>query len=156
MNLILFGAPGSGKGTQAVVLAERLKIKRISLGDILRQEVKQETELGKEVKSYMEKGLLVPDSLVQRVIEENLDSNGFVLDGYPRNLSQAKTLDEIFSKNNITLDTCIYLDVDKQLIVDRLKALGRLDDFEELAPIKDWSTDRAGGPRKVVREDVQL
>ncbi len=120
MRVILFGSPGSGKGTQAMLLADSLGVRKISLGDILREEVKKESNLGQEVKSYMERGVLVPDELVSRVIEENIDQEGFLLDGYPRNLSQARKLDEILNKNNSDVDIVIYLDIDQQIIVDRL------------------------------------
>ena len=120
MKVILFGAPGSGKGTQAVMLAKELSLKKISLGDILREEVKKESSLGQEVKSYMEKGLLVPDELVSRVIEESIDSKDFILDGYPRNLAQAQKLEEILKKKNTDMDVFVYLNVDEQTIVDRL------------------------------------
>lgn len=120
MKIVLFGAPGSGKGTQAVVLSEHYRLKKISLGDILRDEVKKASALGNEVKSYMEKGLLVPDELVSRVIEENISDSDFILDGYPRNVNQAKVLDGIFQKKNITSYTFLYLDVDEQAITERL------------------------------------
>ncbi len=120
MRVILFGSPGSGKGTQATLLADFLGVRKISLGDILRGEVKKDSSLGQEVKSYMERGALVPDELVSRVIEENVDSSGFLLDGYPRNLDQAKRLDEILSKKNSNIDKVVYLDIDQQTIVDRL------------------------------------
>lgn len=120
MRVILYGAPGSGKGTQAVMLAQSLDLRKISLGDILREEVKKESSLGQEVKSYMEKGLLVPDELVSRVIEENIDSTGFLLDGYPRNLAQAKKLEEILTKKSTGIDAFVYLFVDEDTIVDRL------------------------------------
>jgi len=120
VKIILFGAPGSGKGTQAIVLSEHYKLKRISLGDIFREEVKKDSSLGKEVKSYMEKGLLVPDALVSKVIEENLNEENFILDGYPRNLNQAKTLDKILEKKGESVDAFIYLEVDEPTILERL------------------------------------
>ncbi|MCK9614527.1 MAG: adenylate kinase [Candidatus Omnitrophica bacterium] len=120
MKIILFGAPGSGKGTQAIALSEHYKLKRISLGDIFREEVKKDSPLGKEVKSYMEKGLLVPDILVSKVIEENLNEENFILDGYPRNLNQAKTLDKILVKKGASIDAFIYLEVDEPTILERL------------------------------------
>lgn len=121
MNIVLFGAPGSGKGTQATVLASELNLQVISLGDILRQEVKNESELGKEVKNYMQKGLLVPDQLVARVIEEFISkTNGFILDGFPRTLGQAKTLDEIMQKQKTNIDAVLYFQVDEETIVSRL------------------------------------
>ncbi len=120
MNIILFGAPGSGKGTQVVLLEKYFHSPRISLGDILRQEVKKDNPLGQEVKSYMEKGLLAPDELVSRVIEANLGQDGFILEGYPRNLSQAKHLKGILEKKKQKVDFFIYLDVDEETIVSRL------------------------------------
>ena len=120
MKLIIFGAPGSGKGTQAKVISEGFNLKRICLGDILRQEVKKTSDLGQAVKSYMEKGLLVPDELVLQVIEEYIDASGFILDGYPRNLNQAKELDAILEKHNVEINAFIYLDVDEATITDRL------------------------------------
>jgi len=120
VKIILFGAPGSGKGTQAIVLSENYKLKRISLGDIFREEVKKDSPLGKEVKNYMEKGLLVPDTLVSKVVEENLNEENFILDGYPRNLNQAKTLDAILEKKGANIDAFIYLEVDEPTILERL------------------------------------
>jgi len=120
MRVILFGSPGSGKGTQATLLADFLGVRKISLGDILRGEVKKDSGLGQEVKSYMERGTLVPDELVSRVIEENVDNSGFLLDGYPRNLDQAKRLEEILTRRNSNIDKVVYLDIDQQTIVDRL------------------------------------
>ena len=120
MKIILFGAPGSGKGTQATVLSEHFKLRRISLGDIFREEVKKDSALGKEVKNYMEKGLLVPDSLVSRVVEDNVNEDNFLLDGYPRNVNQAKTLDEILKKQGNDIDVFINLEVDEKTIIDRL------------------------------------
>jgi adenylate kinase len=120
MKVILFGAPGSGKGTQAIVLSDYFKLKRISLGDIFREEVKKGSPLGQEVKSYMEKGLLVPDDLVSRVVEENINEEDFVLDGYPRNISQAITLKDILSKKGKNIDVFLYLDVNEKTIIERL------------------------------------
>lgn len=120
MKMILFGAPGSGKGTQATVLSDYFKLRRISLGDIFREEVKKDSVLGREVKNYMEKGLLVPDELVSRVVEENVNGDNFLLDGYPRNLNQAKTLDEILKKQGKDIDIFINLEVDEKTIIERL------------------------------------
>jgi len=120
MNVVLFGAPGSGKGTQADKISKLLSIKKISLGDLLRKEVKEESALGKEVKNYMDKGMLAPDELVSRVIEQNLNDSGFLLDGYPRNLQQAEKLDDILSQQNKILDICIYFIVGQQAVIDRL------------------------------------
>ncbi len=120
MKAIIFGSPGSGKGTQAVILSEYLKIKKISLGDILREEVKKGSELGKEVKNFVEKGILVSDELVSRVIEENIKIDSFLLDGYPRNLKQAQHLEKTLAKNNKKLDYLIYLNIDEKTVEERL------------------------------------
>jgi adenylate kinase len=119
-RLILFGSPGSGKGTQAVMLSEHLKLSHISLGDILRTEVKRDSELGRKVKNYMEQGKLVPDELVSSVVESNLNNGGFILDGYPRNFSQAQKLEQILQDKDVDLDAVIYLHIDQKIIVDRL------------------------------------
>ncbi len=120
MKIILFGAPGSGKGTQSTVLCDYFKLRRISLGDIFREEVKKDSELGREVKNYMEKGLLVPDELVSRIVEENVSGDNFLLDGYPRNINQAKTLEAILKKQGNDIDVFINLEVDEKTIIDRL------------------------------------
>jgi adenylate kinase len=120
MRLILLGAPGSGKGTQAYSISDYFKIKRISLGDLLREEVHRETDLGKQVKQYMEAGVLVPDQTVSLVIAHNLDQEGFVLDGYPRNISQGKTLDEILKEKKLQLDVALFLDVKESIVIERL------------------------------------
>jgi len=121
MKMVLFGAPGSGKGTQAKELSEHYNINKISLGDILREEVKKNSPLGNTVKGYMERGVLVPDDVVAKVIEENIGGESFILDGYPRNLNQAMYLDNILSKKNTALDVALYLDVDSQTIIKRLQ-----------------------------------
>jgi len=120
MRLILFGAPGSGKGTQADLISNFYKIKKIVLGDILREEVLRNSELSEEIKKYMFKGLLVPDDLVSSVVEKNINDNDFVLDGYPRNLKQAMDLERIFSNKNISYDAFIYLEIDKETMINRL------------------------------------
>ena len=127
-RIVLLGPPGAGKGTQAKILAERLKISHISTGDLLRDNVKSGTDLGKEAKDYMERGLLVPDELVARMLMQRFDQpdirKGFILDGYPRNISQAKTLQEILNKRKLELDFVIYLDASVSVIIQRLS--GRL------------------------------
>jgi adenylate kinase len=150
MRLILLGAPGSGKGTQAKTLSEYYKTKRISLGDILREEVKKGTDLGKKVKGYMEKGVLVPDDIVSLVIEENIDRDGFIIDGYPRNISQAQNLDDILNKKGSNLDTAIYLDVNESIVIKRLsgrrvcKACGANFHIENMPPKRPGICDLCG------------
>ncbi|MCG2714050.1 MAG: adenylate kinase [Candidatus Omnitrophica bacterium] len=128
MYLVLLGPPGAGKGTQAKRLAQSLGLPHISTGDILRQNVKDNTDLGKQAKGIMEKGLLVGDDLVAKMLDERFNNpdikKGFILDGYPRTLSQAKTLDEILSHKNISVDLVIYLNTSDAVIITRLT--GRL------------------------------
>lgn len=128
MQIILLGPPGAGKGTQAKVLAERLILPHISTGDILRQNVSRTTALGKKAKDFMNKGALVPDELVTEMITERINQpdikNGFLLDGYPRNINQAKALEGILKERNIVIDLVIYLDTSEPIIIERLS--GRL------------------------------
>jgi len=121
MKMIIFGAPGSGKGTQAKDLAQHYSIKKISLGDILREEVKKGSSLGNVVKDYMQRGVLVPDEVVEEVIEENIGNENFILDGYPRNINQAVYLDDMLSKKGTALNIAVYLDVDEQTVIRRLE-----------------------------------
>jgi len=128
MRIILLGPPGAGKGTQAKSLAERLGLAHISTGDILRQNVKEGTRLGKEAKDFMERGLLVPDALMGKMLLERFSQSdikkGFILDGYPRNLAQARTLEDIFKQKNLDVDLAVYLDSSDSVIIQRLS--GRL------------------------------
>ncbi|MDD5108924.1 MAG: adenylate kinase [Candidatus Omnitrophica bacterium] len=128
MYLVLLGPPGAGKGTQAKRLAQRLSLPHISTGDILRQNVKDGTALGKQAKGIMDKGLLVSDDLVAKMLDERFNNpdikKGFILDGYPRTLSQAKTLDEILSKKKLAVDLVVYLNTSDEVIIKRLT--GRL------------------------------
>ncbi len=121
MKLILFGPPGAGKGTQAKLLAQRFKIPHISTGDILRNEVKNNTDIGKNAKGFMEAGGLVPDSLVTEMVKNRMSrkdlGKGFILDGFPRTQSQAKALDEILKTG---IDRAIYLSTSEKVVVQRL------------------------------------
>ena len=149
-NIVLFGAPGSGKGTQAPDLAKKFDVAVVSLGDILRKEVKEGSSLGLEVKGYMEKGLLVPDELVARVIENNLSDKGFILDGYPRNLAQAQKLDAILAAKKCTIDAFIYFEIDEATMVARLsnrrvcKKCNALYHLVNMPPKKDGRCDKCG------------
>jgi len=124
MIIILFGPPGAGKGTQAEILSSELKILNISTGDILRKNVKEDTTLGKTAKSYMDKGQLVPDQLVTDMVSDRLTkedtNNGFILDGYPRNTSQAEALDQILNQTKRAVDIAFYLETNKDVAVKRL------------------------------------
>jgi len=122
--VILFGPPGSGKGTQGKMIAEEIGIPHIATGDIMRQAISDGTELGLKVKEFVGKGLLVPDEIVIQIIEERLKKddtkNGFILDGFPRTIAQAVALDELFQKINIQHYKVIWLDVPDEEIVKRI------------------------------------
>lgn len=124
MKLVLLGPPGAGKGTQATGIAEKYAIPHISTGDIFRYNIKNETELGREVKSYLDQGALVPDTLTVRIVKDRLNqadcANGFLLDGFPRTIAQAEALDESLSEQNETLDAVINIDVQKEVLITRL------------------------------------
>ncbi|MBI5194737.1 MAG: adenylate kinase [Nitrospirae bacterium] len=124
MRLVLLGAPGAGKGTQAKKLIEKYGIPQISTGDILRKAVADGTPLGKEAKSYMDKGELVPDKVVIGLIEDRLKQpdckKGFILDGFPRNTAQAETLDAMLKKLNMPLDSALSVEVPKDDLMKRL------------------------------------
>ena len=137
MKVVFLGPPGAGKGTQAVRIAEKYNVPHISTGDILREAVKEGTELGKLAKEYMDKGELVPDDVIIGIIRERLSQSdvrerGFILDGFPRTLPQAEALDRMLSDLNMPLDKVVYLNVDDEEIVKRLLARGRADDTEEV------------------------
>ncbi len=155
MNLILLGPPGAGKGTQAQKIIERFGIPQISTGDILRQAVKEGTPLGKEARSFMEKGELVPDEVVIGIIEERLKAkdcnSGFILDGFPRTASQAEALEEILLRGGRSIDHVLNIDVDSEELVRRLTGRRTCRDcgmmFHILfhPPAKEGICDRCGG-----------
>ncbi|MGZ3795054.1 MAG: adenylate kinase [Pseudobdellovibrionaceae bacterium] len=122
MNIILFGAPGVGKGTQSSLLVEREGMVQISTGDLFRAAIKNKTELGVKAQSFMDKGKLVPDSIVIGMVEEVLKSGvmNFILDGFPRTVPQAEALDELLSKYNLVVSKAIFLEVPKPEIMKRL------------------------------------
>jgi len=158
MRLVLIGAPGSGKGTQAEKLSSYFKIKAVSLGDILRGEVKNNTDLGKKVEKYMLEGVLVPDEVVAEVIDKNLSKQGFILDGFPRNLQQVEMLDKILANKGISLDKVIYFDVSQQKVIERLsgrricKNCGALYHIKTMPPRKEGICDKCGG-ELIMRKD---
>jgi adenylate kinase len=139
MRLVLLGAPGSGKGTQATRLREHLQVPHISTGDLLRGAVAAGTPLGLQAKAVMESGNLVSDEIVLGMLEERLGKDdaraGFVLDGYPRNLVQARALDELLSRLRQPVDIAVQLDVETALLVERIAGRaaleGRADDTPE-------------------------
>ncbi|KGX90368.1 adenylate kinase [Pontibacillus halophilus JSM 076056 = DSM 19796] len=124
MNLILMGPPGAGKGTQAEKIVEKYGIPHISTGDMFRSAIKEGTELGKEAKSYMDNGELVPDEVTIGIVRERLAkddaSNGFLLDGFPRTIAQAEALENLLADLNSSIDHVIRIDVDTEQLVERL------------------------------------
>ena len=139
INLILFGPPGSGKGTQAKVLEKKFDLLQISTGDLFRYELGNNTPLGQKARSYMDKGQLVPDevtiAMLQRKLEEHPDVKGYIFDGFPRTIAQAEALDSLLKERNEGVDQLIALIVDDEVIVQRLlergKTSGRADDANE-------------------------
>lgn len=124
MRLILLGPPGAGKGTQAATLVENLGIPQLSTGDMLRAAVTAQTEVGKRAKAVMESGALVTDDIVNAIVAERIDqddcANGFILDGYPRKLSQADELAVMLEERGISLDSVVEIQVDDEILVDRV------------------------------------
>lgn len=155
MRLVLLGAPGAGKGTQAKKLIETFGIPQISTGDILRKAVADGTPLGKEAKSYMNNGELVPDSVVIGLVKERLAQDdckkGYILDGFPRNTSQAQTLDNVLSSMNSPLDVALSVDVDKDILMKRLTGRRTCKGCQQMYNIhfspskKDGICDKCGG-----------
>ncbi|AFZ59310.1 adenylate kinase [Anabaena cylindrica FACHB-243] len=157
-RLIFLGPPGAGKGTQAKNLAEFLHIPHISTGDILRQAITDQTPLGIKAQSYMDKGELVPDQLVEDLIKERLHQpdtqNGWILDGFPRKVTQAAFLEELLAEIGQGGEKVVNLDAPDEVVITRLLGRGRKDDNEEVirrrlevyreetAPLIDYYSDR--------------
>lgn len=159
MNIVLFGPPGAGKGTQSEKLIETFQLVHLSTGDILRNEIANKTEAGLEAKKLMDQGILVPDSVVIKMIEDRIDANrnanGFIFDGFPRTTAQAKALDEMLQRKGSSINMMLALEVEDQELIKRLlnrgKESGRPDDQNETvigrrigeynaktAPLKDY------------------
>jgi adenylate kinase len=136
LDLVLLGPPGSGKGTQAVRLTAKYQIPAIATGDILRAQVDAGTPLGQRVRSYLERGELVPDQLVVDIIRHRLNESdtqaGFILDGFPRTVPQAQALDAMLAELQRPLDAVLYLQVDRHALEDRLGQRHRQDDRPEI------------------------
>lgn len=155
MRLVLLGAPGAGKGTQAKKLIEKYGMPQISTGDLLRAAVGAGTELGKEAKTFMDSGNLVPDSVVLGMVEERLQQddckNGYILDGFPRNTAQAEALDEMLGKVGMSLDAALSVDVPLEDLMKRLtgrrtcKDCGQMYNIFYSAPATEGKCDKCGG-----------
>ena len=144
LNIVLFGPPGAGKGTQAAKIIEQYGLVHLSTGDILRGELAAKSRLGLEAKKYMDKGELVPDAVVIGMIESKLDqhaaANGFIFDGFPRTTAQAKALDELLARKKTAISGMLALEVEKEELIKRLqgrgKVSGRADD-QDIAIIEN-------------------
>ena len=155
MRLILLGPPGAGKGTQASSIVAEYGITHISTGDIFRHNIKNETELGKKVKSYLDKGQLVPDELTIDLVWDRLSNddckNGFLLDGFPRTINQAEALQKGLEERGLKLDKVINIDVDKNILVKRLsgrrvcKNCGETYHIDNKPTLKDGVCDKCSG-----------
>lgn len=133
------GPPGAGKGTQAKILSDQYNLVHLSTGDILRNEIDNQTTIGLDAKNYMDQGLLVPDEVLLSMMENtlsNLKGSGIILDGFPRTIPQAEGLDAIFKKLDLTIDMVINIYVDKEILINRLikraEDSGRSDDTKEV------------------------
>ena len=158
LNIVIFGAPGSGKGTQSNYLKEKYGLEHISTGDLLRAEIAQKSELGKMAENYIAKGQLVPDEVVIGMLEETVKKNpnakGFIFDGFPRTLAQGEALDKILKKFGQEISIVISLEVDDEELINRLlkrgELMGRSDDnretiesrlkvyYNQTAPLKEF------------------
>ena len=132
-HVLFLGAPGAGKGTQASLLSQTYSYLHLSTGELLRKEIEMNTILGKQVKGIMNRGELVSDELVLKIVKLNLDNDnqGWILDGYPRNLSQVNSLNEVLKEINQPLEVVFYLDIPEEVLIRRLLLRGRKDDTEE-------------------------
>ncbi len=139
ISIVLFGKPGAGKGTQAEFLKEKYNLKHISTGDVFRFNLKNDTDLGKEARVYMDRGELVPDeitiNMLRDEVEKNMDCAGFLFDGFPRTIKQAEALEELLVSKNLELTATVALEADDEVLVARIlergKTSGRADDQDE-------------------------
>ena len=162
MKIIMLGAPGAGKGTQAKMIAEKYGIPHVSTGDIFRANIKNGTELGKEAKKYMDQGLLVPDELTVKILLDRVAQpdceKGYVLDGFPRTIPQAEVLDKALSELGDAIDYAINVDVPDENIVKRMSGrracvtCGATYHIEHVTPKKEGICDKCGA-ELILRDD---
>ena len=165
MRLLIMGRPGAGKGTQAFTIKNYYNIPHISTGDMFRDAIKNGTQLGNTAKSYMDKGLLVPDEVTIGLVRERLSQkdceNGFLLDGFPRNVSQAEELDKILTDLDVKLDAVLDVNVDPQILIRRIvgrrvcKNCGATFHIEFNKPKKDGICDNCGSPLVQRNDDTE-
>lgn len=136
MRVLLLGPPGAGKGTQAVKLAEKLGIPQISTGELFRRNIEEGTKLGVEAKRYLDAGDLVPSDLTNELVDDRLNNpdaaNGFILDGYPRSVEQAKAFHEMLERRGTDIDAVLEFRVSEEVLLERLKGRGRADDTDDV------------------------
>ena len=166
MNILLFGPPGAGKGTQSALLVERKRMKHISTGDLFRAAIKNQTRLGLEARKYMDKGQLVPDAITIGMVEEvfmTLNGQSFILDGFPRNVAQGEALENLLKGHDLTIDKALFLEVPLEKLMGRLTgrrvctACGATYHVTASPPKKEGVCDKCGGQviqRADDKEDV--
>ncbi|GAQ24674.1 MULTISPECIES: adenylate kinase [Tepidanaerobacter] len=162
MRIVLLGPPGAGKGTQAKKIADKFGIPHISTGDILRKAIADKTLLGKQAAEYLEKGLLVPDDLVIAMVKSRLDmedcKNGFLLDGFPRTVKQAESLDDYMQEKGIQLDIVLNIEVKQDTLIERFtgrrvcEQCGATYNIKSSPPKEPGLCDKCGG-RLIIRDD---
>jgi len=155
MRFVFLGPPGAGKGTQGDMISEKYEIPKISTGDILREAINNQTEIGVKAEKYVKKGELVPDSIVFEMVKHRLQMDdvkkGFIFDGFPRNIKQAKFLDDLLSDLNMPIDKVLYINVDEEKLINRLssrrvcKSCGKVYNLITSPPEVDGKCDDDGG-----------
>lgn len=164
MNILIMGGPGAGKGTMSAKIVAEFGLVHISTGDIFRSEIAKQTELGKEAKGYMDKGLLVPDSVTNPMVKSFLEKtdcpNGYLLDGYPRNLAQAEAFDELVKGTDLTVDKVIALEIGFEKLAPRItgrrlcKNCGAIYHMTNKPPKQEGVCDECGGPLYQRKDDT--